>query len=97
MNIRRLLEKFQKYLWVVRQFNSLYIIKIGVKVSNKPDLNYTSMGKTQSCFISPRSNNLFDTFISFHELKLVGGGVTRGNKTQQGILAQRIMWIEGSV
>jgi len=62
-------------LWVVRQFNSLYIIKIGVKVSNKPDLKYTSMGKTQSCFITPRSNKLFDTFISFHELKLDGGGV----------------------
>jgi hypothetical protein len=74
MNIPRTLENFQKYLWVARQFNSPYIIKIGVKVSNKPDFNYTSMGKTQSCFISLRSNNLFDTFISFHELKLDGGG-----------------------
>jgi hypothetical protein len=90
MNIRRLLENFQKYLWVERRFNSPYIIKIGVKVPNKPDLKYTSMGKTQSSFIYMRSNNLFDTFISFQELKLVGR--RGGGGLREAVKHSRAYW-----
>jgi hypothetical protein len=70
-------------------------MKIGVKVPNKPDLKYTSMGKTQSSFISARSNNLFDTFISFHELKLVVGGEGVGGGLREAVKHSRVYWHSG--
>jgi hypothetical protein len=78
MNIRILVEYYQKYLWAKRRFNSLHIIRIGVNVPNKPDLEVYFYEKTQPCFISLPSNNLFDTFISFHELKLGAAAAAAG-------------------